>query len=214
MGAQRSRDRSPPSKRTKIVGTFLLTNVTPGTYNFTVTNPGGPNASKPFSVQTPISIPTITTFTPGSGVNTAPLSVTITGTEFRKGATVTITNRSTTATVAGTLINTTTIKVSLPLKGIPAGLYNLTVTNTDGSSATQENNLTVVSGTPSVTKVNPVSGYNTGTAQVTVTGTNFGTGASIVLVKGGTSITGTVVSLSPNHDLRYLPSFESSCRTL
>ena len=181
---------------TKIVGTFGLTTVAPGLYNLTVTNPGGWNATKPFTVLSPGIDPTVTSFTPISGVNTATLPITITGTNYRAGATVTITNGSTSKTVAGTLTGSTTIKCSLPLTGMPIGLYNLTVRNTDGSSITRENGFKVDNPTPAITKITPVSGYNTGTAPVTITGTRFVSGASIVLVNGSTTLTGTVVSVS------------------
>ena len=180
----------------KIVGTFLLTGVTPGTYNLTVTNPGGPNATKPFTVLSPGTDPTISGCTPVSGVNTAALPITITGTNYRAGATVTITNGTTSKTVAGTLTGSTTIKCSLPLTGMPIGVYNLTVRNADGSSVTRENAFTVNNPVPVITAITPTSGYTTGSSTVTIVGSKFAPGAGIALVNGTNQIQGSITSLS------------------
>ena len=150
-------------KDSKIIGTFLLTNITPGTYNLTVTNPGGPNATRSFSVQAPDLTPEITEFSPKSGVNTAALPITITGREFRKGATIILMNGSISKSVAGTLNGSTMIKAPLPLKDLPYGLYNLTVTNTDGSSDTRPNGFQVMNPEPKISGITPSTGYTTGT---------------------------------------------------
>ena len=54
-------------------------------YNLTVTNPDGSNQSKPavFTVKKPSIEPTMTNISPKTGVNLAPVPVTITGTDFR-----------------------------------------------------------------------------------------------------------------------------------
>ena len=181
---------------TKIVGTFILTGEVPGTYNLAVTNPGGPSATKPFIIHSPDSEPTIASLTPDSGVNEAPLQVTITGTNYRAGVTVTITNGTTNRTVSGTLSGNTTIRCTLPLKELPYGQYNVTVRNSDGSNGTKENRFTIRNPVPVITSVTPLSGYNTNSVSVTILGTKFASGASISLVNGNTTITGTVVSLS------------------
>ena len=180
----------------KFTAGFNLAGTTSGNYNLTVTNPGGPNATKSFTVRSPDNEPTITSLTPTSGVNTAALSITITGTNYRAGATVTITNRTTTKTVAGALTGNTTIKCSLPLTGLPIGLYNLTVRNPDGSNITRTDAFIVLNPSPAVTSITPVSGYNSGTITVTITGTKFVSGAAILLINGSTTIPGTVASLS------------------
>ena len=164
---------------TKIVCTFSLNGTAAGLYNLTVTNIDGLSATKPnaFTVQQAGFSPIITSYTPDSGVNTAALPFAINGTNFRKGATVTITNGSTNKTVAGTLTGTTVIKCSLPLTGLPIGLYNLTVRNADdGSSCTWENGLTVTNPAPSITSFTPGSGYNTGSLSVAISGSRFVSG--------------------------------------
>ena len=82
---------------TKITGTFALHTLSPGTYNLTVTNPGGPNTTK--YVRHPL--PRFRSHDhpaspPISGVNiSGPCPITITGTNFRAGSAVTIMNGTT-----------------------------------------------------------------------------------------------------------------------
>ena len=177
---------------TKITSTFALAGADPGTYNLTVTNPGGPNTTKSFTVLNPGTDPTIASFSPGSGVNTAALPFTITGTNFRTGVTITITNGTANKTVAGTLTGTTTIKCSLPLTGLPIGLYNVTVRNTDGSNVTRPDAFSVSNPIPIITTLTPASGYNTGSLPVAVAGSKFVSGCEVSLVNGSTVIPGTV----------------------
>ena len=181
---------------TKITGTFALHTLSTGTYNLTVTNPGGSNTTKPFTVFSPGSDPTITGFTPTFGVNTAALPITITGTNYRKGTTVTITNNTTSRTVTGTVTGNITIKCSLPLIGLPFGLYNLTVRNTDGSSVTRENEFTVNNPAPTISSVTPSTGYTPGSVTVTVSGSKFVSGAGILLVNATSYLPGAVTSFS------------------
>ena len=195
---------------TKFTGTFSLAAASPVLYNLTVTNPDGQNSTKSFTVQPPGNEPTITSLTPTSGVNTATLPVTITGANYRAGATVTITNRTTTKTVAGVLAGNTTIKCSLPLTGLPFGLYNLTVRNTDGSNITRPDAFTIMNPSPAITSITPMSGYNSGTITVTITGTKFVSGATIILINGSMAIPGTVASLSASRISGTFPLAEVS----
>ena len=181
---------------TKIVGTFGLESITNGTYNLMVTNPGGPNTSKPFIVLTPGSSPTISTITPGSGMNTAPVPVTITGSHFRPKATVTITNGTTTKTVSGTVTGETTITCSLPLTGFPFGRYNVTVSNTDRSSATREYFFNVTNPAPKISAVSPSTGYTNSSCMVTITGSKFAPDLKIFLENGARSLSGTITLVS------------------
>ena len=158
---------------TKITGTFALAGATHGIYNLTVTNPGGPNATKPFTILTTGSDPSISGISPPSGVNTGSQAVMITGGNFRTKATVTITKGTSNTTVTGTVTGTTTIKCSFPLTGLPIGIYNLTVRNTDGSNITKPDAFTVNNPTPAITTYTPASGYNTGSLPVAIAGSKF-----------------------------------------
>ena len=181
---------------TKIVGLFVLTGFPPGMYNLTVTNPGGLTGTRPFTLIAPGDTPTIGSISPASGTNTATLALTINGTNFRSGATVTITNGTRNLTVAGILTSSTKMRCSLPLAGLPAGLYNLTILNGDGSSASQQNIFTVNNPAPVITSISPSSGYSGDTPVITITGSKFAAGARISLVNGSTLVPGSVTSLT------------------
>lgn len=180
----------------KFTGTFNLSGAANGTYNLTITNPGGQNATKPFLVNGLGNLPIVDNITPTSGINTAPLPVTITGTNFRTGAMVTITNTTTIRTMPGIVTGNTKISCSLPITGLPYGLYNLTVRNIDGTNYTRHDSFTVTNPTPVITTVGPVSGYTTGPVNITIIGSKFSPGAAISLVKGSIIIAGTVNSLT------------------
>lgn len=181
----------------KIISTFDLISAQPGRYNLTITNPGGQSAMNPFTVLLPNSSPTIDNWSCDSGENTIKsLPFILNGTNLRTGAKVTITNGTTNRTVTSSSATGNQIKCTLSLFGLPYGLYNLTVRNTDGTNATRPGVFLVLNPVPSIKKISPVSGFNTSTVPVTITGSNFGVGAAIVLMNSSKVITGTVTSLS------------------
>lgn len=185
---------------TKFVGTFALPGNQAGIYNLTVINPGGPNSTKPnaFTVTAQGSIPTITNFNPISGRNTATLPLTINGSGFRTGIKATITNGTNTRTVSGSIINQNKITCSFQLSGMPFGLYNVTVVNTDGTNCTSTDKLTVISVDPVITVVAPTSSFNTSNKQLTIIGNNFVQNPpyppQVFLSNGSYRITGSIVS--------------------
>ena len=177
---------------TKMTGTFSLIGVPSGIYNLTVTNPGGLQSTKSFTVAPPNSSPTISTVTPDSGINTAALTVTIYGSSFRPGVTVNITNSTNSRIVAATVVNDTQIKCIFPLTIFPYGLYNLTVRNLDGSNCTMIHAFTVMNPLPVITKITPDSGYMGSTVQITVNGKQFSSGVATSLVNGTDRIIGNI----------------------
>lgn len=183
---------------TKFTGTFDLTGYSAGVYNLTVTNPGGTNGTKKncFTLFSSGSGPVISDFSPQSGVNTGVLTFTINGTNFDTGVTVTITNGTTTKTITASSVTGVRILCSLPLTGLPIGLYNLTVRNKDGTNMTRINAVQVTNPIPSITTLNPVSAYNTSTLSMTITGSKFVTGAEVTLINDSTIIPGTVLRSS------------------
>ncbi len=111
-------------------------------------------------------------------------TVVITGANFVVGAK---------AYFGGLLAQSTTVdnasQITTVTPAHPAGVVDISVTNPDGQSATLPNGFTF-SG-PSVSSVAPASGPMAGGTPVTITGMDFGAGASVSI--GGTAATGVTV---------------------
>ena len=130
---------------------------------------------------------------PNSGVAAGGTAVTITGTNFAAGATVTFGSAAATNVV---VVNSTTITATTPAGS--AGPVTVMVT-VSGQSGSLSNGFTYV-GQPTVTGVSPNNGPAAGGTAVTITGTNFASGATVtfgsaaatnVVVVSSTSITAT-----------------------
>src|SRR4029077_4345287 len=67
---------------------------------------------------------------------------------------------------------------SMPYLNSPAGTVNVTVTNPDAQSATLVNGYTY-NPAPTATSISPASGTTLGGTSVTITGTNFISGATV-----------------------------------
>jgi hypothetical protein len=118
--------------------------------------------------------------------------VTITGTNFLPGASVSF---SGTAATNVTVTSLTSLTATTPARS--AGTASVTVTNTGGQAGSLSNGYTYRS-RPTISFVNPNNGTTDGNAQVTIIGSNF--------VSGGTTVTfggaaGTSVSVSSGAQL-------------
>ena len=111
--------------------------------------------------------------------------MTITGTNFAAGATVTFGGTAATNVV---VVNSTTITATTPAGS--AGAVTVTVTNPGAQSGSLANGYTYVV-VPTVTSVSPNNGPAAGGTAVTITGTNFAAGATVTF--GGTAATNVVV---------------------
>lgn len=118
--------------------------------------------------------PTISVLSPVSGPTTGGTSVTITGTGFQSGATVTFGG---TAATSVTFNSATQLTAVTPTRS--AGLVNVVVTNLDTQSATATNAFTYTVPGPLLVSVNPASGLATGGTTVTLTGSGFQNGAAV-----------------------------------
>ncbi len=133
--------------------------------------------------------PAILTITPNTGPTTGGTLVTIRGSGFAPGATVTIGGNPATGV---TVVDAMTITATSPPGA--AGLANVTVTNPNGRANTLTNGFTFTAGggaIPGVTGVAPNSGPTTGGTPVTITGTNFVPGTTVTI--GGVPATGVTV---------------------
>lgn len=158
-----------PLTTTYVSGTQLTATVpaasiaTPGTATVTVVTPtpgGGTSNGLPFVTTWPA--PTVTGISPSSGHNTGPVAVTVTGTGFRAGSTVSLMSGATpAASGAATLVNSTQLTATLDLTGLALGAYDVKVTADDGQSGTLTGGFAVTS--PHTTAPEIVSWTSLGT---------------------------------------------------
>ena len=166
----------------------------PGYYMLFVVNTSGVPSVASF-VQMEISgsapPPTVISVMPNSGTPNGGTGVTITGTGFVSGATVTFGG---TAATSVTVASSTSITASTPAHA--AGAVAVAVTNTDSQSGSLNNGYTYTAANPAptVTSISPNSGTTSGGAGVTIAGTGFLPGATVSF--GGTSATAVVVASS------------------
>jgi hypothetical protein len=128
--------------------------------------------------------PTVSTVSPTSGTTAGGTPITITGAGFSTGASLTLGD---TAASNVNIVSSTSITATTPTH--TAGAVNVVVTNADGQIGTFTNGYTYTSSNPSptVTGISPVSGSASGGTAVTITGTGFLAGASVML--GGAAST-------------------------
>jgi len=156
------------------------------TVDITVTTAGGTSATSAADHFTYDAAPTVTNVSPASGVLVAGTSLTITGTNFITGAT-TVSFGGTPGTNVS-VSSPTSLTVTAPADS--SGPVNVTVTTAGGTSATGAADVYTYEAAPTVTAVSPAAGPLSGTTTVTVTGTNFVTGATTVNfgVTAGTNV--------------------------
>ncbi len=170
-----------------------LVNIPVGFYNVTVTNPGGLNnnttAFNAFQVFYP-QAPQITDMQPNTGLNNAPINVSINGSGFRSGLTAKLTQASNTIPATNILGgNGSGITCTFDITGKPTGVYNVTVRNNDTQEGTLPSAFTITAPVPPSGNVTaaPLSGVTPLSVQFNVTpsGTapftyywTFGDGAS------------------------------------
>jgi len=162
-----------------------------GAVNVVVSNSDGQSgtATNAYTYTAPPPPPTVGSVAPVSGPAGGGTSVTVTGTGFLAGASVTFGGTAATNVV---VVGPTSITAKTPSHA--TGVVNVVVTNTDGQSGTATGAYTYTPNpAPTVTAISPATGPAGGGTPVTITGTGFLTGATVTF--GGTSATGvTVVS--------------------
>lgn len=120
--------------------------------------------------------PTASGITPATGSQTGGTVVTITGTGFLAGATVKFGGTSATNV---SVTSATSIQATAPAHA--AGKVDVVVTNTDNQSATLTQAFTYTPPAPTISSINPATGPTTGGTAVTITGTNFQSGATVTI---------------------------------
>jgi hypothetical protein len=121
-----------------VVGSTTITAVTParsaGSVNVVVTNPNGQNVSSAngYTYVSSTPAPGVSTVSPTSGPTTGGTQITITGTGFVAGASVTLGGTAASGVVVS---NSTTITATTPAH--TAGTVDVAVTNPDGQSVSK-----------------------------------------------------------------------------
>ena len=128
--------------------------------------------------------PTLTSVSPTSGPTAGGTTITLTGTNFVSGATVRVGG---TAATNVTFVSATQLTARTPAG--TAGARDVQVTNPNGQSATRTGGFTYTAPAtaPTLTSVSPTSGPTAGGTTITLTGTNFVSGATVRV--GGTAAT-------------------------
>jgi hypothetical protein len=128
-----------------------------------------PQAGNSASPSQPISIaaisPSIAAAMPSGGI-AFPVEVTVTGQGFRPGVTVMIGSRN------ASVVFSSATEIHATIPGEPAGTVNVTVANSDGTSATLPKAFTYTTG-PVVYSISPQTGSVAAPTVVTITGGNL-----------------------------------------
>jgi heme/copper-type cytochrome/quinol oxidase subunit 2 len=155
----------------------------------TVTNPDSSSATKDgFLYVTPS--PTITSVSPSTGPNNGGTAITIAGTNFVGGATVTIGGKPATSV---NVVSPTTITAVTPVAAIGATTVDVVVTNPDASTTTSTGGFHYTAAPLAITSISPNIGVPAGGTSVTITGTGFGSAAGASVTFGGVAGTSLTV---------------------
>ena len=128
----------------------------------------------------------LTSVSPASATYNGGTSVTITGTQFAAGATVTIDGKACTSIV---VVSATTITCVTPAGTV--GAKDVVVTNADTTTTTLASGFTYIVINPTATTVSPTTVDAAGGTTITITGTLFQAGATVDVA--GTPCTNVVV---------------------
>ena len=133
--------------------------------------------------------PVVSAISPMTGTKDAPVTVTITGTNFQTGATARLIRPgSTPLTASAVSVTPTRIDCSFSLSVKETGSYNVVVTNPDGQSGTLQRAFTIGDAAPIITGVIPSSLEINEQAGLAINGQNFKEGVKVVLVRGSVEI--------------------------
>jgi len=134
--------------------------------------------------------PGISGISPTTGGSNATVSATITGDNFRSGATAKL-MRAGYAPIYATGVSvsaSTTIDCVFSLSNAEKGSYNLVVTNPDGQSDTRVGAFTITDPVPVISGVSPREGAINDVLSLTIQGQNFKEGVKVSFIKSSTEI--------------------------
>ncbi len=147
-----------------------------GENDLAVANQNGGNVSVLLNFSGTPSPPVVTSIDPTSGPELGSTAVTITGSNFQIGATVTFDGSAATNVLIAPLGNTITAVTPVH----PPGTVDVIVTNNpSGQADTLLNGFTFLPAPPLMTSIDPTSGSEFGGTPVTIRGSNFSDGAIV-----------------------------------
>jgi hypothetical protein len=155
---------------------------------------------------TPVApaVPTLTSVSPASGPTGGGTVITLTGTNFAAGATVTVGGAAATSVQ---VLSATQVRATTPAGTAGARTVQITV---GGQSVSLASAFTYVAG-PALTSVSPTSGPAGGGTVITLTGTGFAAGATVTV--GGAAATSVQV-LSATQVRATTPAGTAGARTV
>lgn len=176
-----------------------------GVVNVVVTNPDGQSATRNSAYTYVEPEPQVLSVSPDNGPTAGGTNITVHGVDFKSGATVKIGSRSALNVV---FLSATTLSAVTPIG--PADVMStksedVTVTNPDARSGTNDNAFTWTRGNAALTSVSPASSVTTGGTIVTITGRGFTTALPMTVHFGGVAATilgidaTTVIAMAPPH---------------
>ncbi len=141
--------------------------------------------------------PIVASIEPTSASNTQEVTITVYGANFAPGAAAKLSLAGEADIIASPVTVESGGKMIcvFNITGAQAGLWNVTVTNTDGRSGTLPSAFSITSLGPVISSITPNKGFNNAVINITnLAGNNFNTGAAVKLSKAGQSdIAGTGV---------------------
>ncbi|MFJ1269513.1 IPT/TIG domain-containing protein, partial [Legionella lytica] len=195
-----------------VANATTLTALTPAyvsgslTKDITINN-GNSNATLSSSFTYIAPAPTLVSIAPTSGTTGGGTSITLNGTGFTPGTTVTI------GSVAATnvsVVNSTTLTATTPAYVSGALVQSVSVNNGVGT-ASLLNAFTYIASAPTITSIVPTSGTSSGGTSVTISGSNFIPGTTVTI--GGQATTSTSV-VNANTITAVTPAYTSGSLTV
>ncbi|KAJ4457270.1 putative phospholipase D [Paratrimastix pyriformis] len=160
----------------------------PGAADLVVTNPDGVSGTLGGAYTFQGVWPALSAISPATGPLAGGQLVTVVGTGMRAGARVTLGGAACTGVALGS--GSSSLTCTAPAAGA-AGLVAVTLTNSDMTSATRAAAYAYQGAVPTLGQVWPVSGPTSGATGLTLSGTGFRAGATVLL--GSLPCTGLVV---------------------
>jgi hypothetical protein len=169
-----------------------------GAVDVVVTTAGGRTTPSSSTVYTYVAAPTVTRITPVYAPLGGGSVITITGTNFRAGATVSVGGVAATSVVVAS-----PTRITARVRAHAAGTVDVRVSTVGGSSAISAVDRLRYLPRPVVTAVSPASGRARGGARITVSGSGFVPGSQVrigTVLARVISVTATrIVVVAPRH---------------